>query len=195
MWSCGLYKLPFVFLAPGTMTAHAEPAIYFPEFANWIVPNETYPIYYTEQASIVPGIPDKVLSLIAPLVSYWALSLVFHAFDIYGENWKWLTPYRIHESAEVRTKNLVSKWHVVKAVLAQQTVQTILGVLLLEDGDPAATDHTAKMQRMSPLVVQSTLLWLGNPNLAQSRLESWGPTIIHFIYWWAIPALQMLFAL
>lgn len=182
-------------LAPVTMAGHTYPAIYLLEFADRIVPNATYPIYYTEKLELVPGIPDKILSLIAPLVSYWVLSLTFHVLDTYGENWKWLTPYRIHESAEVRSKNLVTKWQVVKAVIVQQTIQTILGVLLLENEDATATDHAAKMARMSPIIVQSTLLWFGNPLLAQSRLESWGPTILYIVYWWAIPVLQMLFAL
>lgn len=171
-------------------------AIYRPEFADAIVPsNGTFPVYHTEQPSIIPGLSDKMLSVISPLISYWALSLLFHVLDVYGTDWAWLARYRIHESAEVKSKNLVTKWDVVVAVVFQQVVQTILGILFVEGEESALIDHTANMSRMSPILVQSTLLFYGDPRIAQARLEVWGATVLHFIYWWFIPAAQMLFAL
>ncbi|CAG7847221.1 SubName: Full=Related to SUR2-sphingosine hydroxylase {ECO:0000313/EMBL:CCA71884.1} [Serendipita indica DSM 11827] len=174
----------------------AEPAIYLAQFADSIVPrNGTYPFYYSERESILEGVSDKTLSLAAPLVAYWVYSLIFHFLDVYGTDWAWLAPYRIHESAEVTSRNLVGKWHVVQAVFVQQLIQTVLGVLLVEEKSSVAVDHTAKMARMSPILVQSTLLWLGNPYVAQARLESWGASILYFVYWWFIPVVQILFAL
>jgi sphinganine C4-monooxygenase len=173
-----------------------EPAIYRPEFANTIVPpNGTFPFYFSQNPSILPGISDKTLSIISPFVAYWVYSLLFHALDTWGANSAWLDRYRIHESAEVRSRNLVTKWQVVLAVLLQQVFQTILGVLFVEGEESASVDHTAKMTGLSPILVQSTLLWLGNPYVAQARLEYWGSTALHFIYWWAIPTAQILFAL
>jgi sphinganine C4-monooxygenase len=179
-----------------TMSWKDESPIYHPEFAETLVPsNRAFPFYYNEHPSILPGVTDKTLSVIAPLVAYWALSLVFHALDTWGANSTWLGRYRIHESAEVRSKNLVSKWHVVGAVLLQQAIQTLLGVFWVDAEDSALTDHTAKMSRMSPILVQSTLLWTGNPQMAISHLRAWGSLVLHFIYWWAIPTFQIFFAL
>lgn len=173
-----------------------DPAIYKPEFSDAIVPpNGTFPFYHTEQPSIIPGMSDKMLSVVSPLVAYWVLSLIFHALDVFGTDWVWLSRYRIRESEEVKTKNLVTKWDVVLAVIFQQVVQTILGVLFVDGEDSAVIDHASKMGRMSPILVQSTLLFYGDPRLAQARLEVWGATLLHFIYWWFIPALQLLFAL
>ena len=173
-----------------------EPAIYLPKFADSIIPqNGTYPFYYSEQQSILRGVSDKTLSLTAPLIAYWAYSLIFHVLDVYGTDWAWLVPYRIHESAEVTSRNLVSKWQVVQAVFVQQLLQTVLGVLLVDDKSSSVIDHTAKMARMSPILVQSALLWLGDPHVAQARLESWGASILYAVYWWFIPAAQILFAL
>lgn len=177
------------------MSWRNESPVYAPEFPNTIVPsNGTFPFYYSEQPSILPGVSDKTLSVISPLVAYWVYSLLFHALDTWGSNSLWLARYRIHESEEVRSKNLVTKWEVVVAVLVQQAIQTILGVLWVDGEDSALTDHTTKMARMSPVLVQSTLLWTGNPQTAHSTLQSWGPHILHFIYWWAIPTIQLLFA-
>ena len=178
------------------MSWRNESPVYASEFAETIVPsNRTFPFYYSEQPSILPGVSDKTLSVVSPLVAYWALSLVFHALDTWGETSIWLAKYRIHESAEVRSKNLVSKWQVVGGVILQQVIQTLLGVFWVDGEDSALTDHTAKMSRMSPILVQSTLLWTGNPHTAHSVLQAWGPHILHFVYWWAIPTLQLFFAL
>ncbi|PVG00750.1 hypothetical protein CPB86DRAFT_170461 [Serendipita vermifera] len=177
------------------MSHQFEPAIYRPEFANTIVPpNGTFPFYHIQEPSVLPGISDKTLSILSPFVVYWIYSLFFHALDTWGANSAWLERYRIHESAEVKSRNLVSKWQVVLAVLFQQVLQTILGVLFVEGEDSSSVDHTAKMTRISPILVQSTLLWLGNPQLAQARLEYWGSTALHFVYWWAIPTVQILVA-
>ncbi|KAG8759326.1 hypothetical protein FRC14_006166 [Serendipita sp. 396] len=176
------------------MAGFEEPAIYSPEFADTIIPaNGTYPFYFSENPSLIAGLSDKSLSLIAPLVAYWVHSLIFHALDVYGTEWAWLAPYRIHESAEVKAKNLVSKSQVVWAVLVQQAIQTILGIIFV-DSEETSVDHREKMARMSPILVQSTLLWMGNPHLAQSSLQRWGSSVLYFAYWWAIPTAQILFA-
>lgn len=83
---------------------------------------------YTAQplASLIPGIPDGVLSVTLPIVAYWAFSMVFHAIDMYD-----LFPqYRLHTPAEVLKRNHVSRWEVVRDVLIQQVLQAIIGGLL-----------------------------------------------------------------
>ena len=175
--------------------AHGTLGIYQPGFADSVAPaNGTMPFYYSCEPSLLPWLSDKDLSLAAPVAAYWILSLFFHALDVWGENWAWLNSYRIHESAEVQSRNLVSKSRVVTAVILQQAIQTIMGVLFLEDTE-RVVDHWARMQKWSPILVQSTLLYMGDPLRAQQFLQTWGPSIIHFIYWWFIPAFQLFWAL
>lgn len=169
--------------------------IYHPVFADSVVPaNGTVPFYHSYEPSLLPWISDKDLSLAAPIAAYWIFSLFFHALDVWGDNWVWLHPYRIHESAEVKSRNLVSKSSVVIAVTVQQAIQTIIGLLFLDDA-AQTVDHSARMRKWSPILVQSTLLYMGDPSRAQQFLQKWGPSIMHFVYWWFIPALQLLWAL
>src|SRR5689334_8226053 len=84
------------------------------------------PFYYSSRPSQFSAISDVYLALAAPLVAYWALSLIFHYFD--QQSWKWLERARIHDSEEVKRKNLVSKSEVVGMVLFQQLIQTVAGV-------------------------------------------------------------------
>lgn len=75
---------------------------------------------------LVPGIPDKYLLLILPIIAYWGLSMLFHWIDTRD-----LFPqYRLHTPAEVLKRNHVSRWEVVRDVVIQQIVQTAVGVLL-----------------------------------------------------------------
>ena len=81
---------------------------------------------YTEHPlpSLVPGIPDQVLTLALPVVAYWGVSLFFHLMDEYD-----LFPqYRLHTPAEVLKRNRVSRWEVLRDVVIQQVVQTIVGL-------------------------------------------------------------------
>jgi sphinganine C4-monooxygenase len=169
--------------------------IYHPGFADTLVPaNGTMPFYHSYEPSLLPWLSDKDLSLAAPVAAYWIFSLFFHALDVWGENWAWLHPCRIHESPEVKSRNLVSKSSVLIAVTVQQAIQTIIGALFLDDV-AQTVDHSAHMRQWSSILVQSTLLYMGDPSRAQQFLQAWGPSIIHFVYWWFIPALQLLWAL
>lgn len=177
---------------PGVYEDHG---IYQPGFADSVAPaNGTVPFYFSFESSLLPWLSDKDLSLAAPVAAYWVLSLFFHAIDVWGENWAWLNPYRIHESTEVKSRNLVSKSGVVIAVIFQQAMQTILGALFLEDA-AQTVDHWARMRSWCPILIQCTLPYMGDPRRAQQFLQTWGPSIIHFVYWWFIPALQLLWAL
>jgi sphinganine C4-monooxygenase len=76
-----------------------------------------------QQPPLIPLIPDKYLSLALPIVAYWALSMVFHyidEFDLFPQ-------YRLHTPTEVLKRNHVSRWEVVRDVVIQQIVQTIVG--------------------------------------------------------------------
>lgn len=73
-----------------------------------------------------PPLPDKVSTLLLPIVAYWGLSMFFHWIDTKD----YFPQYRLHTPAEVAKRNRVSRWEVVRDVLIQQVVQTIVGFLL-----------------------------------------------------------------
>lgn len=75
---------------------------------------------------LVPGLADKYLALVLPILAYWLTSGFFHVIDEYD-----LFPqYRLHTPAEVLKRNHVSRYEVLRDVLLQQVVQTIFGVFL-----------------------------------------------------------------
>ena len=75
---------------------------------------------------LLPPIPDKALSLILPIIAYWAFSMAFHWIDVMD----FFPQYRLHTPAEVLKRNRASRWEVVRDVIIQQAVQTIVGWLL-----------------------------------------------------------------
>ncbi|KAL1302706.1 hypothetical protein AAFC00_003066 [Neodothiora populina] len=75
---------------------------------------------------VVSWIPDKYLTLVLPIVAYWALSLLFHWIDELD-----LFPqYRLHTPAEVLKRNHATRWEVFRDVIFQQVIQTAFGVVL-----------------------------------------------------------------
>lgn len=75
---------------------------------------------------LVSSIPDKILNLLLPLVAYWGLSMLFHWIDTND----YFLQYRLHTPAEVSKRNRVTRWEVVRDVLIQQVVQTVMGIVL-----------------------------------------------------------------
>ena len=81
--------------------------------------------------SLIPGLPDQYLTLILPVIAYWAVSLFFHLLDVYD----FFPQYRLHTPAEVLKRNRATRWDVFRDVIIQQLVQTAFGVgiALLEE--------------------------------------------------------------
>ena len=75
---------------------------------------------------LLPPISDKALNLILPVLAYWAFSLLFHWIDIKD----YFPQYRLHTPAEVAKRNRASRWEVVRDVIIQQVVQTVVALLL-----------------------------------------------------------------
>ncbi|KAL8907254.1 MAG: hypothetical protein Q9171_005941 [Xanthocarpia ochracea] len=73
--------------------------------------------------SLIPGIPDKLLTVILPIAAYWALSMLFHWIDTND----YFPQYRLHTPAEVSSRNKVSRFEVVRDVVIQQIIQTAVG--------------------------------------------------------------------
>src|SRR5882762_8431118 len=106
-----------------------------------------YPFYHVPRPSIVPGVSDQALTVAAPVLAYWLLSSIFHIFDVSG--WKWLERFRIHDSVEVSSRNLASRFQVLRAVILQQVIQTVLGIFWLEGDDVRhSIDHPMEVRKM-----------------------------------------------
>ncbi len=85
------------------------------------------PTYHlTPLPALVAPIPDKLFTLLLPIAAYWILSMFFHWIDVND----YFSRYRLHTPAEVLKRNHVSRWEVVRDVLIQQVVQTVVGTLL-----------------------------------------------------------------
>ncbi|KAI9818611.1 MAG: hypothetical protein M1832_004384 [Thelocarpon impressellum] len=75
---------------------------------------------------LVAPIPDKLLILLLPIAAYWIVSLFFHFIDARD----YLPQYRLHTPVEVLKRNRVSRADVVRDVVLQQLIQTVIGALL-----------------------------------------------------------------
>ncbi|XP_008784825.1 sphinganine C4-monooxygenase 1-like [Phoenix dactylifera] len=82
------------------------------------------------------GVSDELLSTFIPIVVYWIYSGVCVLFSSLEE-------YRLHPKGEEDTKNIVSKWTVVKGVLVQQAFQVAISLILftvIDSGSEAAAE-------------------------------------------------------
>lgn len=153
----------------------------------------TFPWYHTPRPELLDWMSDKHLSLAAPIIAYWFLSLLFHALDL--AQFSFLEKYRLHESEEVKSRNLVSRADVVWAVFLQQIIQTALGLVFIDEhGNESSYDHRAGMRACAPWVVRVVHLVCGRVS-GENVLAAYGQELVHATYWWVIPSLQFLFAL
>lgn len=158
--------------------------------------SSSQPFYYSIKSETIPGLPDHVLSVSAPFLAYWVLSLTFHVFDISG--WRWLDKYRIHESPEVQKRNRVSKTQVVWAVLLQQFLQTLLGLWWI-DSDAAMcggsiAGHLDAMYALVP-TLQKLVRFMFGDNFGAHLWGQKADEIVYYAYWWGIPIMQLWFAM
>lgn len=87
-----------------------------------------------EQPSLIEGIPDGILLLIAPIVAYWSYSLFFHVIDVF----ELAEYYRIHPPEEITKRNKATQAEVVRDVILQHFIQTLAGLALFHF-DPKPT--------------------------------------------------------
>lgn len=163
-----------------------------------IIPTALHaPFYHTTRPNLLPFMSDKHLSLAAPVLAYWLYSFFFHFLDT--AQFSYFEKRRIHDSPEVLARNKVTVTQVIKAVILQHVIQTVLGIFWLEDDEAifrreVMKDHLAAMSNLSPWVADGVLLVLGR-RVGEQVLKRNGEAIVRWMYWWGIPALQMLLAL
>jgi sphinganine C4-monooxygenase len=152
-----------------------------------------YPFYHITRVSIIPGIDDKNVSILSPIVAYWGLSLFFHLLD--SDIFQWPLKYRIHESEETKSKNLVSRKDVILAVILQQVVQTLMGIVWLDDSESDAfRNHTGEMRQLGKWVARLAIAALGEKK-GMELLATKGQDVVSWLYWWGIPVAQYIWAM
>ncbi|KAK6201013.1 fatty acid hydroxylase superfamily-domain-containing protein [Scheffersomyces amazonensis] len=87
--------------------------------------------------SLIPGLPDGILALIVPIVAYWSYATFFHIIDVYELAEK----YRIHPSEEEQSRNKATLDDVVKDVILQHVVQTVVGFVVFYFDPVPQTGH------------------------------------------------------
>ncbi|KAL5504121.1 SUR2 [Sanghuangporus vaninii] len=147
--------------------------------------------YHTPRRTILDSMSDEMLSLISPVVAYWVYSLFFHILDCTDA--PWINKFRIHDSAEVKSRNLVSRWSCFFWVILQQVVQTLFGYFWM-DGSADTSSFLTDVASIRNGIVAAANLFLGEA-LALKLLRSYGPAAVWFAYWYAIPMAQLLFAM
>lgn len=80
----------------------------------------------TKKPDLIPGIPDGITALIAPIIAYWTYSMFFHIIDVYELAEK----YRIHPSEDELKRNKVTLHEVVRDVILQHVIQTFVGLVV-----------------------------------------------------------------
>lgn len=156
-----------------------------------------YPLYHSYHRSIFPWISDKHLSLLVPVGAYWVFSLVFHYLDTM--QFPYFEKRRIHESPEVMARNKCTVLQVVRAVVIQHAVQTVLGLVWFGDEETlyqreVLVNHLGRMAALAPKVAKGVFLALG-PRTGEAVLRAHGEGLVRWMYWWGIPAGQLLLGL
>lgn len=85
------------------------------------------PTYETRpMPDLLPFISDFWLSLIAPHIAYWVMSMFFHIIDVYD-----LFPhYRLHTPEEITQRNLATRFQVARDVVLEQILQVFTATVL-----------------------------------------------------------------
>jgi len=154
---------------------------------------ESFPFYYSARPNLLPFISDRILSLAAPIVAYWAYSLFFHFLD--SSSWHRLDQYRLHEPVEVTSRNKATVGQVLRAVVLQQTIQTALGLWWLDTSEGEADlNHNRAMSELYPILYKLLRISLGS-KITERTIALRGPGLLYVVYWWLIPTAQFFTAL
>jgi len=149
-----------------------------------------YPVYHVPRHDILPFISDKYLSIAAPVIAYWLVSLVFEL--VHRARSPFFEAYRIHEPAEVKSRNKVTRREVFWTVIAQQLVQTLMGILWIEDDPPELgpfRDHAADLDAYERVTRRLAIAALGR-GIGSSLAREHGRKLAEWAYWWAVPAVR-----
>ncbi|KAI9695783.1 MAG: Sphingolipid C4-hydroxylase sur2 [Candelina mexicana] len=153
---------------------------------------------------LVAPLPDKYTLLLLPVVAYWTLSLTFHFCDTNNI----LSKYKLHTPAEFLRRNRVSVHDVVKEVLTQHVMQTILGGIIAyfepdemagcEDRDIAAwaLSISSVLKNLAPLLAATATTVIPATKFSSLNVSAttFDVLLAKSLYWFLIPAFQYVLA-
>lgn len=149
----------------------------------------SYPLYYSQQSTLLPFVTDKTLSLFLPIICYWLYSCFFAILDQLSH--PWLEAHRIHESVGSKSRNLATPLAVAQSVLTQQALQIVVTLIAVKDDDKPIwpDDHRIGMGWVAPYVAKLVLFFLGQ-SYGTQVLATYGKSLVYMAYWYGIPAAQ-----
>lgn len=139
---------------------------------NATVPQGAPDITMELREPLLSWISDSHLALLLPVVMYWSVSLIFHALDV----WELAEKYRIHTPKELESRNKCTVGEVVRAVMLQHSIQTLMGLLVERFDPPEMTGYEAFD------------VWKIQNNLNTTQF------IAETCYYWIFPAVRLIFA-
>ena len=122
----------------------------------------------------------------------WVYSLFFMMLD--HSNLGWLKKYRIQEPEDIKRRNKATVLQVIKAVVMQQIIQTLLGWWWLDSTDGDEVGHVQillGLYRRVSIILQYFL----DADYYQPFMISIAPRILSIVYWWILPVAQFAVAL
>ncbi|KAF8441140.1 fatty acid hydroxylase superfamily-domain-containing protein, partial [Terfezia claveryi] len=123
-------------------------------------------------------LPDYILTIIGPIIAYWALSITFEIFDYFDL----FAQYRIHTPVEVKMRNRVGKKEVAWWVFIQQVLQMGFAYFLSYLEGEEMTGFEQKEQYEMYLRVVGTS-------------GDWRMDLASVLYWYIVPAMRLWIAL
>lgn len=165
----------------------------FIDGCNIYLPPLRVPFYFAMRQNLFVSVPDNVLALAAPTVAYWVASLFFYYLDT--SRWTWLDKCRFHESDGVKPLNHATRSQVLRAVILQHTLQSLIGYYWLSAPPTISPSNCMmEMEAIAKIVVR-LVGWAVGPDAADNFLALRGADLTHWLYWWAIPVAQFFFSL
>ncbi|KAF8586042.1 hypothetical protein K439DRAFT_1002335 [Ramaria rubella] len=146
--------------------------------SHLILSNVSTPFYYLDRPRFHPGLSDKSLALLAPLLTYWSIFLLHQVFLV---------------AHAPRRRPRSYKWRLTAEI---QFVQTLFGWVWLtrygrKEGPP--NDLVGDIRAVGN-IFGVVLPWLMGRANAQHFLDQNGEELIQFAYWWALPIARQFFA-
>ncbi|CAG8460859.1 17375_t:CDS:2 [Acaulospora morrowiae] len=138
---------------------------------------------------LLPFMSDKHLSLLAPVIVYWLYSGMYHLISVYKV--PLFDKYRIQNSKETETMNKVSLGEVIKAVLVQQFIQTLLGLTVAYlEGEDILPDDAVEMFHIG-----QTLKFCATKIYLWQTIEPYHDVMVEATYWYIMPILKFALAM
>lgn len=157
----------------------------------------SHPFYYSQADSLVTGLSDPLFAMMVPVIAYWLTAGFFQLLDF--SNWAWLDRLRIHDSAEVSSRNLATRPEVFRAVVLQQAIQTALAYFWLSETSERP-DHPVAMRAVARTLSSSLGVLFLSPSDEQAYpllgfFRDASPQLSYLIYWYFIPVAQLVLAM